>query len=100
MYSNPNTIINKIKTIFFKPKKKRENLYFYCHPISWWKQFKIHADVKLYPWRPFASSHQKFLFPNNYVGKIMFKILYYLENKFQKFFVSNFQYYIIVLKKN
>ena len=29
----------------------------------------------------------------------MFKILYYLENKFQKIFVNNFQYYIIVLKK-
>ena len=100
VYSNPNTIINRIKTIFFKPKKKRENLYFYCHPISWWKQFKINADVKLYPWRSFASSHQKILFPNNYVGKIMFKILYYLESKFQKFFVNNFQYYIIVLKKN
>ena len=99
VYSNPNTIINRIKKIFFKSKKKKQDLYFFCHSIAWWKQFEIIADVKLFPWRSFASAHQKFFFPNNYLGKKMLKILYYFEDKFQKFFVNNFQYYKVVLKK-
>lgn len=100
VYSNPNTLISRIKNIFYKTKKNKKNLYFFCHPISWWSQFKNDADVKLYPWRSFASSHQKILFPNNYFGKKMLQFIYYLEDNFQNFFVKNFQYYVIVLKKN
>ena len=84
VYSNPNTLINRVKNIFSKSKKK-QNLYFFCHPISWWYQFKNTSDIKFYPWRSFASSHQKILFPNNFIGKLMFKYLFYL---------------VIVLKKN
>ena len=99
VYSNPNTLINRVKNIFSKSKKK-QNLYFFCHPISWWYQFKNTSDIKFYPWRSFASSHQKILFPNNFIGKLMFKYLFYLEGKFQNFFLKYFQYYVIVLKKN
>ena len=41
----------------------------------------------------------KIIFPNNLLGKIMFSILFFLEDKFKDFFVKNFQYQIIVLKK-
>ena len=98
VYSNPNSLINKIKKILFF-KKKKNKIYFYCHPISWWNQFASKADVKLYPWRSFSSQHQKILFPNNYVGKILFKFFFKLEDLFPKFFSNYFQYQIIVLKK-
>jgi len=100
IYSNPNTIIHRIKNIFVKQKKISKDLYFFCHPISWWNQFKKDATVSFYPWRAFASSHQKILIPNNFFGKKLFQIIFYLEDKFKKFFIKNFQYYIIVLKKN
>ena len=98
VYSNPDNIINKIKKILFI-KKKRNDLYFYCHKNEWWKQFSNLADVKLYPWRSFSSQHQKILFPNNIIGKFMFKLLIKLENKFPKFFTKYFQYPIIILRK-
>ncbi len=99
VYSNPNTIVNYIKQIFFLRKNKKQKIYFFCHKLDWWKQFNKLAKVEMYPWRSFASQHQKRIFPNNRIGEIMFKILIILEDKFPNFFVKYFQYPIIVLKK-
>tara|TARA_E500000178_G_C16988623_1_gene739640 strand:- start:662 stop:1441 length:780 start_codon:yes stop_codon:yes gene_type:complete len=101
VYSNPDTILNKIKKKIFNKIKKKEktNLYFFCHQISWWFQFKNIANVEIKPWRSFSSDHQKILFPDNFFGKLLFKILFFLEEKFEMFFVRNFQYYTIILHK-
>lgn len=98
VYSNPNTLINYLKNILFF-KKKKNKLYFYCYPNKWWFQFQKFADINIYPWRSFSSNHQKILFPNNFFGKILFKICYFLEETFPNFFVNYFQYQVIVLKK-
>ena len=98
VYSNPKTFINFLKNILFF-KKKKNKLYFYCHPNKWWFQFQTFADVNIYPWRSFSSNHQKLLFPDNIFGKILFKIFYLLEETFPNFFARSFQYQIIVLKK-
>lgn len=101
VYSNPNTLINKIKKRIFKKriKKNKTNLYFFCHPVKWWSQFEKTADVELKPWRSFSSDHQKLIFPNNIFGKFLLDILFIIEEKFENFFVTNFQYYIVILKK-
>jgi 2-polyprenyl-3-methyl-5-hydroxy-6-metoxy-1,4-benzoquinol methylase len=99
VYSNPESIISLIKNIFFYKKKLKQKLYFYCFKNKWWNQFSKLAKIKFYPWRSFSSQHQKMFFPNNYLGKIMFKILMYLELIFPNFFVKYFQYPIILLKK-
>ena len=99
VYSNPDTIISKIKKIFKYRNNKKKKLYFFCHSNDWWFQFGKFAQIKFYPWRSFSSGHQKIIFPNNLLGKIMFSILFCLEEKFKDFFVNNFQYQIIVLKK-
>ena len=98
IYSNPSTIISKL-TYFIK-RKKKINLYFFCHKISWWYQFKKNADVKIYPWRSFSSQHQRILFPNNIIGSVMLKIMFKFENIFPNFFARHFQYPIIVLTKH
>ena len=101
VYSNPNTLINRIKRKFFKRKlkKNKTNLYFFCYPINWWYQFDKKATVEIKPWRSFSSDHQKLIFPNNILGKILLHILFFIEEKFESFFVNNFQYYIVILKK-
>ncbi len=98
VYSNPNPLIKKIYSIFIKTKKNK-SLYFYCHPLEWWKRFENVSNVEFYCWRSFSSKHQKIIFPNNNLGKIMFKLFFYLENKFNNFFSRYFQYPIIILKK-
>ena len=101
VYSNPNTLINIIKKKIFKKKSKKNktNLYFFCHPIKWWFQFEKKAHIEIKPWRSFSSDHQKMIFPNNISGKILLGILFILEERFEKFFINNFQYYTIILKK-
>lgn len=100
IYSNPDTIINKVKNILLIKKEKNPNdLYFFCHKNKWWNQFLNLADIKLYPWRSFSSQHQKIFFPNNIIGKLMFKILMNLEKKFPDFFTKHFQYLMIVIRK-
>ncbi len=98
VYSNPSPLIKKIYSIFIKPKKKK-SLYFYCHPLDWWKKFENEAKIDFYCWRSFSSQHQKILFPNNFIGNLLFKITFYLENKYINFFSKNFQYPLIILKK-
>ena len=108
IYSNPSTIINTIKSlIFFKKiknfllnkKSYKQKIYFNCHTIDWWKQFDNEANIEFYPWRSFSSLPQKILIPNNYLGRKIFNFLFYLEDRFKQFFINNFQYYTIVLRK-
>ncbi len=101
VYSNPNTLINRLKRLIFKKKvkKNKSNLYFFCHPIKWWSQFEKKTEIKIKPWRSFSSDHQKIIFPNNIFGKLMFKILFIIEKKFQNFFINNFQYYTVIIRK-
>ncbi len=98
IYSNPKPLIKKIYSIIFKSKKNK-SLYFYCHPIDWWKRFEDISTLEFYCWRSFSSQHQKKIFPNNFLGSLMLKLLFFIENKFNNFFSKNFQYPIIILKK-
>ena len=98
VYSNPNTLLSKLKNIFIQ-KKNKQQIYFFCHPLKWWKQFENIADIKIVCWRSFAAQHQKLLFPDNLIGKMMLNILLKLEKKFPNFFYKNFQYPLIILTK-
>ena len=80
VYSNPDTIISKIKKIFKYKSNKKNKLYFFCHSNNWWYQFSKKAEVKIFPWRSFSSQHQKKIFFDNYLGKKMLDILFELEN--------------------
>ena len=100
VYSNPNTLINKFKNLLRKKKKTKKNkIYFYCHNLKWWSQFKNIANINFFPWRSFSTQHQKMLFPDNIIGKYLMKILFKLEDIFPNFFVKNFQYHTIIIKK-
>ena len=59
----------------------------------------VAADVKILPWRTFGTEMQKRIFPDNYVGKIMFKVLFFLEDLLPKFFVKVGVYPMIILTK-
>ena len=75
-------------------------LYFKPHPIKWWKRFNDVSNVKIMPWRTLGSDEQKWLIPNNKIGKKIFEILLILEEKFPSFFVNHFKYPMIILTKN
>jgi ubiquinone/menaquinone biosynthesis C-methylase UbiE len=116
VYSNPSTPIIKfitfpfrllrrikitLKKLFGKMKPGEHiGLYFKPHPIKWWKRFNDVSNVKIMPWRTLGSDEQKWLIPNNKIGKKIFEILLILEEKFPSFFVNHFKYPMIILTKN
>ena len=105
VYGNPNSILEqpykinrKIKKIF--NLKTEHDLYHYVYPLKWWHQFNKKSKVEIYPWRTFNAFYLKKLFPNNFVGKYLLKIVYKLENVLPKFITLVFaQYPTIVLTK-
>lgn len=106
VYSNPDVLVNlswlrKIKRFFVKKKinDKEEFFYFSPHSNNWWQRFANVAEVRILPWRSFAANHQKEFIPDNYLGKKIFDILYWLEDCFPNFWVRHFQYQMIVLTK-
>jgi ubiquinone/menaquinone biosynthesis C-methylase UbiE len=116
VYSNPSTpiirfvtfpfrLLRRIKTVLKKfsgRMKPGEDiaLYFQPLPIKWWKRFSDVSNIKIMPWRAFGSDVQKWLIPNNKIGKKIFDMLFILEERFPKFFVKHFQYPMIILTKN
>ncbi len=106
VYSNPNSIMNKylmrkIKKIFKRnvTNTNDPNLYFHNHPLRWWDRFNDSANVEMYPWRMLSSTYQKYIFPNNIIGKFLFYCLFLFENKFKDFSLKHGQYPLIVLRK-
>jgi len=114
VYSNPHTIMSSLTSLFRMPGrvkrflKKRiktsrqeesSSLYFHAHPLEWWNRFNDMASVKILPWRSFGSDIQKKLIPDNRIGKIMFDVLFNLEERFPDFFARYFQYPMIILIK-
>ena len=111
IYSNPKPLIyyllfplkliRTVKNIFFNPDRESQapELYFYAHPLKWWKRFQDIAEIKMLPWRSFASQHQKLLIRGERTGKVLFRMLFAMEDRFPDFFVRYFQYPMIILRK-
>jgi len=76
-----------------------EGLYYYLHDNDWWRRFEDVAEVRILPWRSLTSDVQKKLIPNNKLGRLIFKLLFYLEDQFPDFFATHFHYPMIILKK-
>lgn len=98
VYSNPETLIARITSALRRSRKGGE-LYFHCHPLVWWERFADAARIEIYPWRSFGADAQRALFPDNAVGRLMFKLLFMLEEALPRLFVKYFQYPMIVLTK-
>lgn len=115
VYSNPNIAFIRLITLPFRLLRKAKNilkkltekgdrnedmgLYFYAHSIEWWSRFSGVANVKIMPWRSFDSDTQKWLIPNNKIGRKMFDVLFNLEERFPEFAVKYFRYPMIILTK-
>jgi SAM-dependent methyltransferase len=120
IYSNPNAfysspksplrrfvkVIKQIRVFSFKEKvtppiipQQEADLYFYRHELSWWKRFEDVSMVKILPWRTFEVEMQTRLFPDNFIGKLMFKFLFFAEEMFPTYFTKVGVYPMIVITK-
>ncbi len=116
VYSNPHTLIGSVRSFLpvralrktrslvtnrnkITKEYQEPTLYFYAHPLEWWNRFTDVADVQVLPWRSFSSDDQRRLVPNNQSGRIMFRCLFDLEERFPDFFARHFQFPMIILTK-
>jgi SAM-dependent methyltransferase len=72
-------------------------IYFFRHPISFWKGFEHLAKVELKAWRTFDPSIEKLIFKKYLGGKVFLNLLYKLENL--KFWAYISEYQIVILEK-
>ena len=112
IYSNPDNLLSWLGSLMRSLKHRfsrrvdssqleesEHDLYFFTHPLGWWNRFEDVAKTEMHPWRSLASHHQKKLIPDNLLGRKMLGILYTMESRFPDFFVKNFQYYMVILRK-
>jgi ubiquinone/menaquinone biosynthesis C-methylase UbiE len=112
-YSNPNSLLRKLVKAYKMIRgfgrrsvadatpviQVEPDLYFYRHELFWWQRFADVTNVKILPWRTFGTEMQKQIFPNNFIGKLMFKILFYIEDLFPRYFTKFGAYPMIVMIK-
>jgi ubiquinone/menaquinone biosynthesis C-methylase UbiE len=112
-YSNPNSVLRRLVKAYKVVRgfgghrvanvtsviQVEPDLYFYRYELNWWQQFEDIANVKILPWRTFGTEIQKKFFPNNLIGKLMFKILFYIEDLFPQCFTKFGVYPMIVMIK-
>ncbi len=111
-YSNPNSLLRKLVWVVKKIRRVgspvkaspvmppvEPDLYFYRHEFSWWERFEDVADVTILPWRTFERELQRKIFPDNLIGKLMFKFLFYIEDLFPRYFTKFGVYPMIVMIK-
>jgi ubiquinone/menaquinone biosynthesis C-methylase UbiE len=116
VYSNPAALVARLRSSLFgriwrraisllgtPHKPTAENiagsLYFYSHPVGWWKRFEDSATVQLRPWRMFDADTQKKVIPDNRLGAFILRLLFAMEDRFPALFVKYGQYPMIILTK-
>jgi 2-polyprenyl-3-methyl-5-hydroxy-6-metoxy-1,4-benzoquinol methylase len=109
IYSNPYNLIYRLVRLRNKIFRKalplvnidsdNFDLYFYTFPNSWWKRFEDIAFVEILTWRFLKVEHSSRIIPNNYLGKVLFSLIYFLEELFPRLLAKHADFPMIILKK-
>lgn len=109
LFFKPRTLIKSIIGVFSKPKEakidteaiKKAGFFFSAHSLSWFDNIlKKEFDVDIAVWRTLNVAVGKRIIKNYLGGSLVVRILFFLENKFPRFFGRYGQYPMIILKKN
>jgi SAM-dependent methyltransferase len=103
IYANPDRLFAMLKR-WIKgagpaASSDKDHLYYFAHPLSWWKQFKNECEVTILPWRSLTAKDSHRLVPNNIFGRILFRSILAIENWLPKLAARWGAYPLIVLTK-
>lgn len=102
IYANPDRLASRIKKfVLRRPEHEAASgvIYYFAHPLSWWKQFENQCEVSLHPWRSLTAQDSKRLIPGNFLGRILFSGVRACEAVLPGLATSLGAYPMIVLKK-
>lgn len=110
IYSNPRTVsANVTKVLVYikrlllrlskgtSPYELKNPIYFYRHPLTFWKRFVDIADIDMFAWRTFSPALEKLIFNKYFQGRILLRILFRIEQF--KWWSTFAEYPLIVLTK-
>jgi SAM-dependent methyltransferase len=90
VYSNPGNLFRVVERILRTWREAHRNaqsqgfwanahLYFKPFPLSWWQRFESECEIAIYPYATLPSNVSRTV-PNNWVGKLFFRILEWFED--------------------
>jgi ubiquinone/menaquinone biosynthesis C-methylase UbiE len=74
-------------------------VYFYTHPLWWWKRFTDSCQLKIFPWNVLNVRAARCLIPDNNLGKSIFKWVAAVERDHPRLAAALWSYPLIVLTK-
>jgi SAM-dependent methyltransferase len=80
VYANPDRLAARLKRLARRRSHPATGpIYFFAHPLAWWKRFSDEAAVDVVPWRTLNANESKRLIPDNAFGVRVFRALLSLE---------------------
>jgi SAM-dependent methyltransferase len=79
VYANPDRLAARLKRLARREQRLSGPIYFFAHPLSWWKRFSDEAAVEIVPWRSLNANESRALVPDNRLGAGMFRALLRFE---------------------
>lgn len=100
VYANPNRLAARLKALVRRKRTAGDGpIYFFAHPLSWWKRFSDEATVAIAPWRSLNANESRRLIPDNALGVRVFRALLAFERAFPRWATWAGCYPMIVLTK-
>jgi SAM-dependent methyltransferase len=101
VYANPDRLAARLKRLARRsPSSSNAPIYFFAHPLSWWKRFSDEAGVEIAPWRSLNANESRKLIPDNALGARIFRALLAWERAFPRSATRWGCYPMIVLTKH
>jgi SAM-dependent methyltransferase len=80
VYANPDRLAARVKRFAGRSRDPGSGpIYFFAHPLSWWKRFSDEAAVEIAPWRTLNANESRRLIPDNRLGAGIFRAVLAFE---------------------
>jgi SAM-dependent methyltransferase len=100
VYANPDRLLGRLKALAGRKRNPdAATIYFFAHPLSWWKRFSDEAEVEIEPWRSLNANESRRLIPDNALGVRLFRAVLRFERAVPRLATRWGCYPLIVLKK-
>lgn len=101
VYANPDRLAARVKRLVRRERLPAAGpIYFFAHPLSWWKRFSDEAGVEIMPWRSLNANESRRLIPDNVLGVRLFRAVLSLETGFPRGATWAGCYPMIILTKH
>jgi SAM-dependent methyltransferase len=101
VYANPDRLVARLMAVAGRRRSIDSGpIYFFAHPLSWWKRFSDEAAVEIVPWRSLNANESRRLIPDNALGARMFRAVLAFERALPTAATWSGCYPMIVLTKH